>query len=109
MIKHNARWRHRWRMLMAQFRMRAEANELQRVVVGLAVDQDQVGLDMAIPVITPIPGQRVVTVAHFRCFIIRQEVQNWHQVGIERCPVLTFGFSFVVAVELPGWLCGGLI
>lgn len=58
--------------------MRAEANELQCVVVGLAVNQDQVGLDMAIPVITPISDQREVTVACVRYVVIRQKVKNWH-------------------------------
>ena len=42
--------------------MRAEAHQAQRVGVGLLVDQHQVGLDVAIPVILPVPGQRVVAV-----------------------------------------------
>lgn len=70
--------------------MRAEPHQAQRVGVGLLVDQHQVGLDVAIPVILPVPGQRVVAVPRFQRLVAGERDQDGHQVGIERGPVLPF-------------------
>ena len=43
--------------------MRPQANQSQRVGVGLLVDQDQGGLDVAVAVIGPLAAQRMVVVA----------------------------------------------
>jgi len=45
-----------YRLLQAQFAMGAEAHELQDMLIGFAIDQHQIGLDMAVSVILPIPG-----------------------------------------------------
>lgn len=39
--------------------MRAEAHELQYLVIRLAVDQQQVGLDVTVSVVLPVAGQGV--------------------------------------------------
>ena len=80
--------------------MRAKANQLQGVRVGRAVDQDQVGLDVAIAVIPPIARQRMVSVMWLQHLIVRQSGHDREQVSIERCSMLTFAFAFVVALEL---------
>lgn len=79
--------------------MRAEAHQAQRVGVGLLVDQHQVGLDVAIPVILPVPGQRVVAVPRFQRLVVGERDQDGHQVGVERGPVLPFRLALVVALE----------
>jgi hypothetical protein len=40
--------------------MRAKANQFQAVIIGLAVDENEVWLNVAVGVIVPFPGQRVV-------------------------------------------------
>ena len=40
--------------------MRAKTDELQYFVVGLAIDQNQVGLDVTIAMILPIASKRMI-------------------------------------------------
>ena len=42
--------------------MRAEANELQCLVIRLPIDKHKIGLDMTIAVIDPISGQWMVLI-----------------------------------------------
>ena len=42
--------------------MRTETDELEYVVVRFSVDQDQVGLDVTIPVVLPITTERMIVV-----------------------------------------------
>jgi hypothetical protein len=44
----------------AKLNMGTEAHELQRVVVGFAVDQHEVGADVAVAVIPPLPCKGVI-------------------------------------------------
>jgi|RhiMetdeSRZDD1v2_1073273.scaffolds.fasta_scaffold383566_2 hypothetical protein len=46
-----------------EFAMRAEPHELERVGVGLAIDQHQVRADMAVAAIVPGAAQRVIAKA----------------------------------------------
>ena len=82
--------------------MRAKAHQAQRVSIGLLVDQHQVGLDVAIPVILPVPGQRVVAVPRFQRLVAGERDQDGQQVGIKRGPVPPFRLALVVALELAG-------
>ena len=43
--------------------MGAEADQFEAVGVGFAVDQDEVGADVAVAVVGPVAGQGVVDVA----------------------------------------------
>ena len=43
--------------------MRAEPDKLKARVVRLAVDQDEVGPDVAITVIAPLAAQRMIEIA----------------------------------------------
>ena len=46
----------------AKFAVRTETDELEYVVVRFSVNQDQVGLDVTIPVVLPIPTERMIVV-----------------------------------------------
>ena len=56
----------RMRNLQTKLRVRTEPHELQAVVGRFAVDQHQVGLDVAIAVILSVAGQGVVSMAWFK-------------------------------------------
>nr|UPI14050.1 hypothetical protein JDDFFMMN_00055 [Klebsiella pneumoniae] len=56
--------------------MGAKPRQSQGVGVGLAVDQQQVGLDVAFAVARPIAGKIVVAVSHIQGLIGRQRDQN---------------------------------
>jgi len=42
--------------------VRAEADELERRVVGLAVDEEEIAADVALAAVAPLAGERVVAV-----------------------------------------------
>ncbi len=46
----------------AKFAVRTETDELEYVVVWFSVNQDQVWLDVTIPVVLPIPTERMIVV-----------------------------------------------
>jgi hypothetical protein len=48
--------------LQTKLAVRAKPNELQRRIIWLSIDQHQVGLDVAIPVILPLARKRMVAV-----------------------------------------------
>lgn len=50
----------------AEFGVRAEPHQAQRVGVRLLVNQHQVGFNVAISVILPVPGQRMIAVPRFQ-------------------------------------------
>jgi len=50
-------------VLEAELAVGAEADELEGLRVGFAVDEDEVRLDVAVAVVVPVAGQRVVAVA----------------------------------------------
>ena len=62
--------------------MRAKPRQAQDVGIGLAVDQQQVGLDVAFTVARPIAGKVVIAVARIEGLIGRQRDQNRLEVII---------------------------
>lgn len=69
-------WRTRRLASAEQLAMGAKPRQSQGVGVGLAVDQQQVGLDVAFAVARPIAGKIVVAVSHIQGLIGRQRDQN---------------------------------
>jgi hypothetical protein len=49
-------------VLQTQLTMRAEADEFERHVIGLPVDQNEVWTEMAIAMILPFAGKRVIDI-----------------------------------------------
>ena len=47
-----------------------------------------------------LAGQRVIVVTRLKLLIVRQCIYDGKQVNIERCPVLAFALTLVVALEL---------
>lgn len=52
--------------------MRAEAGQNQQVVADFAIDEQQVGLDMAFAITNPVAGEIVVTVTRFKRLVSYQ-------------------------------------
>ena len=84
--------------------MGTDADEAQSVGIGFMVDQHQVRLHVAIPVICPVAGERMVAVSRFQRPIIGEGDQDRHQITIESRSVAAPGHTFVVAFELAGTL-----
>ena len=68
----------------AECAVRAEAHQIEVSSVGLAVDQHQVGTEMTVPVILPLPAERVVAVPRRQWPVRRQLGHDMGKFGIER-------------------------
>lgn len=79
--------------------VRAKPRQSQSVGIRLAVDQQQVGLDVAFTVACPIAAQVMVAVFGIKRLVSRQRHENGHQLAIERSPVLSLGLALVVTFE----------
>ena len=75
--------------------MGAEADQFEAVGVGFAVDQDEVGADVAVAVVGPVAGQGVVDVAAGEWGVGEQQV---NQFGQERSQFFAQGFGFFTAI-----------
>ena len=89
-------------VLKAEFAMRTETHQIDRNIVGEAIDQHQVGLDMAVAVIFPVPGQGVVVMSLLQGLVGHQLRDHLDKVGIEGFPMSPLLFTLVVSLELTG-------
>jgi hypothetical protein len=86
--------------LQTQFTVRPNTHQLQGIGIGHSVNQDQIWFDVTVTMIGPFARQRMVTVFWRQGLVDNQEFEYIQQCAIEHQPVLTLGFSFVVALEL---------
>ncbi len=82
--------------------MRAEADKLKAGFIRLAVDQDEVGLDVAVAVIVPFAGKRVIEIPPGQRLVLRQQCHSFQESGVEALAVPSRFFLFVIAPEI-GW------
>lgn len=68
--------------LQTKLAMRAEANQIKVLIIGFAVNQDEVGLYMAVAMIGPFTKKRMVNVAAGQGPINGEQIHNLHQGGI---------------------------
>ena len=79
-------------LLIKKLAVRTRADELQNVCVRLAVDQEQIGLEVALPKIMPFAGQGVVAVFFGQRLVLRQPRDSERQQGFQVAPVLSSVF-----------------
>lgn len=88
--------------LQPQLTVRSEAYEFERLGIRLAVDENEVRPDVAVAVIGPFTGQRVVEVTPGQRFVGNEQVHDRHQRGIEALAMPPRFLAFVVTLEAPG-------
>jgi hypothetical protein len=81
--------------------MRPQTHQLKTGLVRLAVDQHEVGPDMAIAVITPLTRQRVIERTPGQSLIRRQDIDDFHKQAIQPLAVLPRFLAPVVAFKSP--------
>ena len=76
--------------LEAEFAMRPKANKLERIGVGLTIDQHQIGSDMtvSIPALCPLPRESVISILYGQGLVSNQRFENGAQQVVELRPVL---------------------
>ena len=67
----------------AEFAVRAETHQIEMFGVGLAVDQDQVGPDVTVPVVLPLPTERVVAMARRERPVLGEPGHDIRKLGID--------------------------
>ena len=67
-----------------QFAVGTETHQLQHVLAGFSVDEDQIGPDVTIPMILPFSRQRVIAVPLAERPVLGERFQHLDQDGIER-------------------------
>ncbi len=67
-------------MSKSKFAMRAETHKLQHCVIRFSVDQHQVGLDVAVTVVFPVAGQRMVAMPLGQWLVVGQRLHDRHEV-----------------------------
>lgn len=84
--------------------MGAETYELQDGVVGFSVNQHQIRLYVAIPMVYPVARQGMVAVFRVQWLVGRQRPDNYNKIILKNFAVRSFGFPLQVALELAGLL-----
>ena len=64
--------------------MGTQAYQLQHILVGFPVDEDQIGPEVTIPMVTPVPGQWMIAVPRVERPVIDERFQHLDQDGIQR-------------------------
>ena len=70
--------------LQSNFAMRTETNRVEEIIIRFPVNQDQVGLDMAVSVINPITRERMIEVMAWQYLVVDKQTHNIHQDSIKR-------------------------
>lgn len=63
--------------------MRAQAHQLQHVCSQLPVNQNKVGLDVAVTMILPLPCERVIAMFDSQWLVIRQSRDNGYEITLK--------------------------
>ena len=84
--------------------MRAKPHQLQRRFIWFAVDQHQIGLYVAIAVVFPFAGQRVIAETWLQRRVRCQCTDKGDEIALQCLAVLTFALALQVFLELAGLL-----
>jgi hypothetical protein len=58
--------------------MRAETHPLKTAVIRLAIDQEKVGLDVTIPMIFPLAGERMIEIPPGQGLVSHKQIDGRH-------------------------------
>lgn len=79
--------------------MRTETDQLQRLCIRFAVNQYQVGFDMAVPMVLPLARQPMVAMLVCQREIPGEALDDGREFGLQGLPVFSFGFALEVVLE----------
>ena len=82
--------------------MRAKSGQAQDFFFSLAVDEEQVRLDVALTISTPVTAQLVVAMSWLQLEIAGERGQDRYEVVLKRRSVLAPALPLVVAFESRG-------
>ena len=80
--------------------MRAQSHQLQHVCSQLPVNQNKVGLDVAVTMILPLPCERVIAILFGWWLVIRQSRDDADEITLKGLSMWAFGLALQVSIEL---------
>src|SRR5258708_17586693 len=84
--------------------VRTHANQLQNLRIGLAIDQQQVGFEVAFAMVAPVTGQPVVAVLLRQSLVFSQKGNDVGNDGVNVAPMLSPLLPLEVATKRFGVL-----
>ena len=82
--------------------MRTETHEFETVIIRLAIDENEIGFDMAVTVIAPFSGQRMIEIPARQRSICGEQVDDLRQESVELLAVPPGFLAHVVMLEAGG-------
>lgn len=79
--------------------MRTEPREDQSIFTNEAIDQHQIGPYMAIPIVLPIAGKRMVAMTRFQRRIGCQRLDDFPDIRVKKLAVRPARYPFKIAFE----------
>ena len=62
--------------------MRTEPDQIKMLTIGLAINQDEIRLDMPVAVIGPFTKKRMINVLAWERHVSREQIHNFRQESI---------------------------
>ena len=87
-----------------ELRMRAKAYEIEIPVIGLSVDEDRIGTNMAIAVVLPGTDQGMIVIAPWKNPVCGERGHDAREVRLESLRESALLLAFVVSLEGRGRL-----
>jgi hypothetical protein len=87
--------------------MRTKAHEFETAGVRLAINQNEIGADVAAPEILPVPGERMISIVAWQRGVGRKQCHGFCQLAIELLDVpagVPGLLAFVIALKCVGVL-----
>jgi len=82
--------------------VRAKTDELEYVVSRLAVDENEVGFDVAVAVVRPLARERMLTIADWQRRVCAEELNKLVELVRKEIAVLAPGLTLEITLEARG-------
>ena len=82
--------------------MSAQPHQLEGVGVGFAIDEHQIGMDVAVSMALPLATEAVVHIASRQVGVGDQEFEEFNHVLVQSGSMLAACLTFVVLAKLAG-------
>lgn len=85
--------------LETQFRVRAETHQLQCRIIRFAINQNQIGPNVTIPMVLPFANKGMVAMLRVQRPIVCEGFDDFRKVFCQKISVRAIGFAFQVALK----------
>src|SRR5208283_175158 len=91
-------------LLTEKLAVRAQTDDLQGLSIRLAVDEQQIGLKVALSMVAPLSSEGVVAIPFRQWLVLGKQGECRHQCRFQVAAMLPSTFAFIVPAEGVGAL-----